>query len=153
LIAKIYLTPRKKYSFGTSLDVTHSNIQDIGIALSVSETIRNVFNGAETLELSARGNIGSSKDLANPNNQLFNVSGKLLDLKLSFPRIFIPFSTEKSLKKKYDSFDPHGCRFARQQNIGLDKENLTGSFSYNWTPTKTTPLRPFQCAICSKPKS
>jgi hypothetical protein len=43
--------------------------------------------------------------------------------------------------------------FARQQNIGLDKENLTGSFSYNWTPTKTTPLRPFQCAICSKPKS
>jgi hypothetical protein len=26
--------------------------------------------------------------------------------------------------------------FARQQNIGLDKENLTGSFSYNWTPTK-----------------
>jgi 5-bromo-4-chloroindolyl phosphate hydrolysis protein len=54
LIAKIYLTPRKKYSFGTSLDVTHSNIQDIGIALSVSETIRNVFNGAETLELSAR---------------------------------------------------------------------------------------------------
>jgi hypothetical protein len=52
LIAKIYLTPRKKYSFG-SLDVTHSNIQDIGIALSVSETIRNVFNGAETLEISA----------------------------------------------------------------------------------------------------
>jgi hypothetical protein len=28
----------------------HPNIQDIGIALSVSETIRNVFNGAETLE-------------------------------------------------------------------------------------------------------
>jgi hypothetical protein len=27
--------------------------------------------------------------------------------------------------------------FARQQNIGLDKET-TGSFSYNWTPTKTT---------------
>jgi hypothetical protein len=28
--------------------------------------------------------------------------------------------------------------FARQQNIGLDKENLTGSFSYNWTPKKNT---------------
>jgi hypothetical protein len=28
--------------------------------------------------------------------------------------------------------------FARQQNIGLDKENLTGSFSYNWTPTNNT---------------
>jgi hypothetical protein len=63
------LTPRKKYSFGTSLDITHSNIQDIGIALSVSETIRNVFNGAETLEASVRGNIGASRDLANPNNR------------------------------------------------------------------------------------
>jgi hypothetical protein len=61
LIAKVYLTPRKKYSFGTTLDVTHSNIQDFGVGFSVSETIRNVFNGAETLELAARGNIGSSK--------------------------------------------------------------------------------------------
>jgi hypothetical protein len=41
--------------------VTHSNIQDFGVGFSVSETIRNVFNGAETLELAARGNIGSSK--------------------------------------------------------------------------------------------
>jgi hypothetical protein len=49
--------------------ITHSNIQDIGIALSVSETIRNVFNGAETLEASVRGNIGASRDLANPNNR------------------------------------------------------------------------------------
>jgi hypothetical protein len=62
------LDTKKKYSFGTSLDITHSNIQDIGIALSVSETIR-VFNGAETLEASVRGNIGASRDLANPNNR------------------------------------------------------------------------------------
>jgi hypothetical protein len=37
--------------------------------------------------------------------------------------------------------------FARQQNIGLDKENLTGSFSYNWTPTKTTPHRLTFCNL------
>ncbi len=141
LIAKIYLTPRKKYSFGTSLDVTHSNIQDIGIALSISETIRNVFNGAETLELSARGNIGSSKDLANPNNQLFNVSEYGLDLKLNFPRIFMPFSTEKIIKKSMIPSTSMAIGFARQQNIGLDKENFTGSFSYNWTPLKENTAR------------
>jgi outer membrane protein assembly factor BamA len=141
LIAKIYLTPRKKYSFGTSLDVTHSNIQDIGIALSISETIRNVFNGAETLELSARGNIGSSKDLANPNNQLFNVSEYGLDLKLNFPRIFMPFSTEKIIKKSMIPSTLMAVGFARQQNIGLDKENFTGSFSYNWTPKKNNSAR------------
>jgi outer membrane protein assembly factor BamA len=31
--------------------------------------------------------------------------------------------------------------FARQQNIGLDKENFTGSFSYNWTPKKNNSAR------------
>src|SRR5690606_39770837 len=38
LIAKVYLTPRKKYSFGATFDVTHSNIQDFGIGASISET-------------------------------------------------------------------------------------------------------------------
>jgi hypothetical protein len=67
-------------------------------------------NGAETLELSA-WRISDHQRFSKPNNQLFNVSEYGLDLKLSFPE-FLPFSTEKSLKK-YDSFDPHGCRFCK----------------------------------------
>jgi outer membrane protein assembly factor BamA len=141
LIAKIYLTPRKKYSFGTSLDITHSNIQDIGIALSVSETIRNVFNGAETLEASVRGNIGASRDLANPNNRFFNVSEYGIDLKLNVPRIFMPFSTEKIIKKSMIPSTLIAIGFARQTNIGLDKENFTGAFTYNWTPKKNNSAR------------
>jgi outer membrane protein assembly factor BamA len=141
LIAKIYLTPRKKYSFGTSLDITHSNIQDIGIALSISETIRNVFNGAETLEASVRGNIGSSTDLANPNNQFFNVSEYGVDLKLNVPRIFMPFSTEKIIKKSMIPSTLMAIGFSRQTNIGLDKENFTGAFTYNWTPKKNNTAR------------
>jgi outer membrane protein assembly factor BamA len=141
LIAKIYLTPRKKYSFGTSVDITHSNIQDIGIALSISETIRNVFNGAETLEVSVRGNIGASRDLANPNNQFFNVSEYGIDLKLNVPRIFMPFSTEKVIKKSMIPSTILAIGFARQTNIGLDKENFTGAFTYNWTPKKNNSAR------------
>jgi outer membrane protein assembly factor BamA len=141
LIAKIYLTPRKKYSFGTSVDITHSNIQDIGIALSISETIRNVFNGAETLEVSVRGNIGASRDLANPNNQFFNVSEYGIDLKLNVPRIFMPFSTEKVIKKSMIPSTIMAIGFARQTNIGLDKENFTGAFTYNWTPKKNNSAR------------
>ena len=141
LIAKVYLTPRKKYSFGTTLDVTHSNIQDIGIGLSASETIRNVFNGAETLEIAARGNIGSSKDLANPNNNFFNVSEYGLDLKLSFPRIFMPFETEKIIPKSMIPSTLITAGFAKQRNIGLDKENFTGALSYNWTPKRNNTAR------------
>lgn len=141
LIAKVYLTPRKRYSFGTSFDVTHSNIQDIGIALSISETIRNVFNGAETLEIAGRGNIGSSKDLANPKNNFFNVSEYGIDLKLNIPRIFMPFPTEKIIPKSMIPSTLIAVGFATQKNIGLDKENFTGAFSYNWTPKKNNTAR------------
>ena len=141
LIAKIYLTPRKKYSFQASFDLTHSNIQDIGISFSPSLSIRNIFNGAETLEISTRANIGSSKDLANPNNQFFNVSEYGIDLKLNFPRIFMPFSTEKIIPKSMIPSTLIGLGYATQKNIGLDKENFTGTFSYNWNPKRYNTAR------------
>jgi len=136
LIAKVYLTPRKKYSFGTSLDFTHSNIQDFGISGTTSLSIRNVFNGAESLEISGRVNIGSSKDLANPKNNFFNVSEYGIDLKLNLPRIFMPFPTERVIPKSMIPSTLIAAGFASQKNIGLDKQNFTGSISYNWTPKK-----------------
>jgi hypothetical protein len=141
LIAKVYLTPRKKYSLNPSFDVTHSNIQTVGVAATISETIRNVFNGAETLEISGRGNIGASKDFANPNNNFFNVSEYGVDLKLNIPRIWFPFSTEKIIPKSMIPSTLLSTGLSTQKNIGLDKENLTGSFSFNWTPKKNSLAR------------
>lgn len=141
LIANIYLTPRKKYSFGTSLDFTHSNIQDFGIATTASLSIRNVFNGAETFEIAARGNIGSSKDLANPNDTFFNVSEYGLDMKLNFPRIFMFFNTDKIIPKTMIPSTTLSGGYAKQRNIGLDKENFTSALSYNWTPKRNTSAR------------
>ncbi|OXA90629.1 translocation and assembly module lipoprotein TamL [Flavobacterium hibernum] len=136
LIAKVYLTPRKKYSFGATFDVTHSNIQDFGIGASISETIRNVFNRAETLEISTRLNLGSSKDMANPNNNFFNVSEYGVDLKLNFPRILMPFGTEKIIPKRMIPSTSISAGFSKQRNIGLDKENFTGGLAYNWSPKR-----------------
>jgi outer membrane protein assembly factor BamA len=141
LIANVYLTPRKKYSFGATLDFTHSNIQDFGIGASVSETIRNVFNRAETLEISARLNIGSSKDMANPNNNFFNVSEYGIDTKLNFPRILMPFGTEKIIPKRMIPSTSIAAGFSKQRNIGLDKENFTGGLSYNWSPKRRNTVK------------
>ncbi|TRX42361.1 translocation and assembly module lipoprotein TamL [Flavobacterium restrictum] len=141
LIAKVYLTPRKKYSFGWTSDITHSNIQDFGIGMSISQSIRNVFNGAETFEIAARGNIGSSKDLANPNNAFFNVTEYGLDLKLNIPRLFTPFNTEKIIPKSMIPYTQITAGFAKQRNIGLDKENFTGAITYNWTPKRNNTAR------------
>jgi hypothetical protein len=138
LIAKIYLTPIKKYSFNYTLDATHSNIEDFGITGSITETIRNVFNGAETLQLSARGNIGASNDIANSQDSFFNVSEYGLDAKLNFPRILFPFKTEKIIPKSMIPSTVVSLGISKQTNIGLDKENFTGSLSYNWTPKINT---------------
>ncbi|HEY6142775.1 MAG TPA: BamA/TamA family outer membrane protein [Flavobacterium sp.] len=141
LIAKIYLSPRKKYSLGVNFDVTHSNIQDIGIGGSITESIRNVFNGAETLEISARGNIGSSKDLANPESNFFNVSEYGIDLKLNIPRIWFPLKTEKIIAKSMIPSTHLSSGLSTQKNIGLDKESYTGALSYNWTPKRNNSAR------------
>ena len=141
LIAKIVLTPRKKYSFRPTIDFTHSTIQNFGIAGSMGLTIRNVFNRAETFDIAARGNIGSSKDFNNPNNLFFNISEYGLDTKLSFPRVLSPINTEKIIPKTMLPFTTLNLGFAKQKNIGLDKENFTGSMSYNWTPKKNNSVR------------
>jgi len=132
LITNIYLMPRKKFSFGYTADVTHSNIQAFGITGSITGTFRNVFRGAETLELSLRGNIGSSTELANPNDVFFNLSEYGADIKLNFPRMFLPFNTEKIIPKNMIPNTVFSLGFAKQQNIGLDKESLTGAMYYTW---------------------
>lgn len=141
LIANIILSPRPKYSFAPSLDLTHSNIQDFGIAATMSLAIRNVFSGAETLEIAARGNIGYSKDFANPNNNFFNISEYGIDTKLNFPRILLPFGTEKIIPKSALPSTSINLGFAKQKNIGLDKENFTGAMTYTWTPKRNRSAR------------
>jgi outer membrane protein assembly factor BamA len=140
LISNIYLSPRKKYTLAPSVDLTHSDIQDFGITGNLSLGIRNVFNGAETFDISARGNIGSSQDIANPNDQFFNISEIGLDAKLSFPRILFPFKTDKIIPKNMLPSTQISGGFAKQKNIGLDKENLTAAFNYKWTPKRNNSL-------------
>ena len=141
LIANIFLSPRDKYSFGYSLDLTHSNIQDFGIEASTSFTIRNIFNGAETFDIALRGNIGASRDFANPNNAFFNVSEYGIDTRLNFPRILMPFNTNKIIPKRMIPSTNLSLGFAKQQNIGLDKENFTGAMTYTWNPKRFNNVR------------
>lgn len=141
MIANILLVPRKKFSFGASLDLTHSNIQDFGVSASTSLSIRNVFNGAETFDISLRGNVGSSKDFANPGDNFFNVSELGVDTKLSFPRILMPFNTDKIIPKNMIPSTNISLGFAKQRNIGLDKENITGAMTYNWNPQRLMNMR------------
>ena len=131
----IRLTPLKKFSLGFSTDASTSNIQTIGFSLNPSLIIRNVFRGAETLELSAIGYIGASKDKNNSNDPFFDINEIGADLKLTIPRFFFPFNTEKIIPKYMSPSTRISLATTSQTNIGLDKQTFNGIFNYNWVPS------------------
>ncbi len=133
LASNIYLAPRSKYSLGLDFDVTHSNIQRIGIGFSTSMITRNVFGGAETLSISAGGTFGLLSD-DNLIDDFFSEIGG--DINLSFPRIWFPFISTKRIIPYYmlpRTRVSAGTSF--QKNIGLDKQTFNTIYGYNWTPS------------------
>ncbi len=138
LISNIFLTPLPKYSLGFDFDISQSNIQEFGIGFGGSLLIRNIFRGAENFEISGRGSVGSSTDAAasSDDNRFFDISEVGADMKLTFPRIFLPFDTEKYIPKYMYPFTSLSLGVSTQQNIGLDKQNFSGIINYRWTPSK-----------------
>jgi len=138
LIANIFLTPLQKYSLGFDFDISQSNIQDFGIGFGGSLLIRNIFKGAETFEISGRGSVGSSSDAAkgSSRDRFFNISEVGADIKLTIPRIFVPFETEGLIPKFMSPFTSFSLGVSTQHNIGLDKQNLNGILNYRWNPSR-----------------
>ena len=136
LIANIRLTPLEKYKLRADFDVSTSNIQDFGIAGFGSLSIRNIFRGAETLEISGRGSIGASDDASNPDDSFFNISEIGADVRLTFPRIFFPLNTKKWIPAEWQPNTRFNLGVGVQQNIGLDKQTVTGGLVYNWSPSR-----------------
>jgi outer membrane protein assembly factor BamA len=136
LVANVYLVPKKKFELTTSFEISQSNIQTVGFAFNTGLLIRNIFRGAETLEISGLGAIGSSKDASNSNDQFFDINEIGGNIRLSIPRFFLPFKTEKIVPKYMSPSTRINLSATSQRNIGLDKQALTGTLNYNWYPSK-----------------
>lgn len=134
LTSNIYLAPRQKYSLGLNTDVKHSNIETIGVAFSASLVSRNVFGGAETLSLSARGSLGLLSDASVTDEDFVSEIGG--DINLTFPRIWFPLINTKKIIPYYmlpQTRMSIGTSF--QKNIGLDKQTFNTILGYNWSPS------------------
>lgn len=136
LTANIYLSPRPKYSLGTDFDLTHSNIQFLGLVFSPSLQARNLFKGAENLSISGRINLGASKDPNIVDNRFFNILEFGGDINLNLPRIWMPlFSTSKLIPNYMLPQTKLSVGTSFQQNIGLDKQTFNAILGYNWSPS------------------
>lgn len=132
LIGNVYLAARPKYSLGTEFNVTHSNIQPLGLSFSSSLITRNLFKGTETLSLSARGTFGLLGDRSISEDYFSEVGG---DISLTIPRIWTPFFKSGSIIPNYmlpQTRITAGSSF--QKNIGLDKQTFNSILGYNWSP-------------------
>lgn len=138
LDAIILLSPREKFTLGANFDAFTSTIQQFGISFSGNMIFRNIFRGAETLEISGRGAVGSSKDAASNSSKFFNISEIGSDIKLTVPRIIFPINTERFIPKYMSPSTNISIGSSAQNNIGLDRQTFNGIYNYRWKPSKIT---------------
>jgi outer membrane protein assembly factor BamA len=136
LVSNIYLQSKERYGFGFATDIIHNNIQQVGLIGNISFSLRNVFKRADIFEIGARANIGSSKDIATADDRFFNIFEIGIDTRLIFPRILLPFNTQKIIPYSALPSTTLNAGFSKQTNIGLDKESLTSTLNFNWRPNK-----------------
>jgi outer membrane protein assembly factor BamA len=134
LKASLFLTPKERFSLGFDLDFSHSNIQDFGIGLGGGLGIRNVFKGAELLELNIKNTVGASRDIAQTGDQFFNIFELGADLKLSLPRLLIPGVQNELIPKSMSPKTEIIVGSSFQKNIGLDKQFFKGTYQFDWQP-------------------
>ena len=136
LEASIYLSPLKKYSIGTSAELTHSNIRQLGISGKLSFSNLNIFKGAEILKFSVQGSFLDSKDAADK-EKLLNAWEAGGDVSLEIPRILFPFKPDNIIPKNMAPNTILTLGTSLQKNIGLDKQKFTGIIDYTWESTQT----------------
>lgn len=136
LTTNIYLIPKKKFGLNFNTEVSQSNIQTIGLGFSGGLLIRNIFRGAETLEVSGLAAIGSSKESGRKNDVFFDITEVGSTVKLTIPRLFFPVNTDRVIPKYMSPSTRISVSATSQRNIGLDKQTFSANLGYNWYPNK-----------------
>ena len=140
LISSIYLIPRKRFSLGFNLDLTHSNIEDFGISVGSILNIRNIFRGTENLSINLKNSIGASKDIGIPDDSFFNLFELGGNLNLRIPRALFPINLSSLIDKEMNPITNINIGTTFQKNIGLDKQYYTGIYEIGWSPSTRSKL-------------
>ena len=135
LTANIFLIPLKKYALTFNTDAITSNIKPFGILGKFSFMDKNLFKGAEILELSFQGSINTSND-ASDDSGFFNAWEMITKASLTIPRIFFPIDTKNIIPNYMSPQTNLNLSFGMQKNIGLDRQTLTTGLGYNWRSSK-----------------
>lgn len=145
LNVRIILSPLKRHEMQLSFETVFSDFINLGISSGISLLTRNIFGGAENLELSLKGNLTSMKKTSSKTNTFFNAWEGIKQAKLRFPRFLLPFNTERLIPKHYNPQSAITARISIQRDIGIGRLNLSNILDYEWntSPYKTYKLELF----------
>lgn len=125
----IYLTPLKKNSLSFSVTGTSKSNNFVGSEVKVTQTTRNLFRGAEQLDVSVSGGFETQvRGTALGRNSLSFTT----EAKLTFPRFIVPFYKPNST----NAFIPKTIASASYQMLNRGSEYtlhaIKGEFGYNF---------------------
>ncbi|QIG90708.1 BamA/TamA family outer membrane protein [Chryseobacterium sp. POL2] len=127
---KYILKPLPKYDFKVGMDLHYSEILNFGFSPSLELTSRNIFKGAENLNLSFSGIVGTTKD-PEKENAFFNAYELSAQAALQIPRLWVPFKRYwKVIPKRYSPTSSLFLGAAVQNNIGLGRISFNTGLSY-----------------------
>ena len=125
----IYLTPLKKNSLSFGVTGTSKSNNFVGSEVKVTQTTRNLFRGAEQLDISVSG--GFETQVSGASRGL-NSNSITAEAKLTFPRFIVPFYKPKSttafIPKTITSLSYQ--RINRGSLYGLN--SFKAEYGYNW---------------------
>jgi outer membrane protein assembly factor BamA len=133
----IQLLQKRKYDLDFSTDSQYSELLNFGFSPGVNFKMRNIFKGAENLDISLQGTFGTVH-LENTSNNLFNASDISLQAKITYPKLFIfPFA-DRLINKNLSPFSSLNVGINRQHNIGLGRINFASGLNYYIQPNEMT---------------
>ncbi|WP_432708752.1 BamA/TamA family outer membrane protein [Pedobacter sp.] len=125
----IYLTPLKKKSLSFSATGTSKSNNFVGSEIMLTQTTRNLFGGAEQLDLSVSGGFETQ---VSGQSQALNSSSLTATGKLTFPQFIVPFfkpsNTNTYIPKTVASLSYQLLNRASNYNLNSFK----GEFGYTW---------------------
>lgn len=130
----VNLNPANRRQLKLESEVSTNSISLFGIAGSITETRRNVFKGAEMLEIRANAGIESQQNVTATDvlsRTTFNTLEYGLSMAITIPRFIWPFQTwnERFYTAPRTRF---GIRYNRQIRLDFTREILQANVGYLW---------------------
>jgi len=126
----IYLTPLKKNSLSFSVTGTSKSNNFVGSEVRITQTTRNLFRGAEQLDVSVSG--GFETQTGGGVDQNLNSYSLTGEAKLTFPQFIVPFYKPSSTT----AFIPKTIASLSYQLLNRNSfyrlNSFKGQFGYNW---------------------